>query len=149
MVTRFSLAAVLCLAVLAAPPPALALGTVYRCETDGRTEFSQFPCTAGARGQPLPVPPAIHSTPLSDAERRRLDALGRALEREREALRRSRNRAAAASLRAQRRQEQRCAQARRALERLARLRRGGYSLSEAARLDAREAELEAEVRSRC
>jgi len=149
MATRLSLAAALCFAVLTGPPAAFALATVYRCETEGRTEFSQFPCTPGARAQPLPVLPAIHSTPLSDAERRRLDALGRALERKRKAVRRSRSRAAAASLRAQRRQAQRCTQARRALERLARLRREGYSLSQAARLDAREAELEAEVRSRC
>jgi len=149
MITRPAVAAALCLTALATHPATLAHAAVYRCETGGEVQFSQFPCSGDARRLALPALPFVHSVPLSDAERRRLEALSRELDRQREAARRSRSRAAAVHERVQRERERRCRQARLALERLARVRRGGYSLEQAARLDAREADLDAEVRSQC
>ena len=136
-------------ALLVGTPASGSTAAVYRCEDDDRTLFSQFPCAGGAERHAMPPLPVIRTAPLTDAERRRLEALSRDLIRGREAARQARHRAAAAQQRVQREQDRRCRRARQALEQLARSRREGYSLNEAARLKAREADLDAEVRTHC
>ncbi len=46
----------LALAMAALPVPAMAQGTMYRCEDKGVTVFSDKPCVGGAQAMPLPEP---------------------------------------------------------------------------------------------
>ena len=123
---------------------------VYRCEGErGAVSFSQYPCASGARPQPLTPPRVVEMPGLNEAERQQLDALDRTLDRQRKALQKRRAQQAARRQRAAADARKRCDRAQRQLEQLARLRRQGYSLNAAARLDAREADLDEEVRAHC
>lgn len=128
--------------------------TVYRCRgPDGTTAFSQFPCSdaRGREGSAFPAESVqtIDVTPISEAERQRLDALARE-RRERLTRQQAARRRHAEAVQARRAEDRsRCLAARHAQEALARQRRKGYSLREARALDRRESELDAEQRRYC
>lgn len=137
------------LLILLLLPAAPAKAAIYRCE-DGRghIEYRDRGCPDGLLYQPKSIP-SIEFAPLTQTEIRRLEVLGRRLvsaQKQQEAQRQAKRRNA----RLKQRQCQADKQAaKRALRTLRAKRRNGYSSSEAAALDAREADLKAELKKTC
>ena len=129
--------------------PLPAVGLAYRCSDGPRVVLAQFPCGPDAE----PVTPRATVTlplaPLTAAEHARLKELAAKLASTRANAAERRSRAAARHAREQDERERRCGAARRKLEQLASTRRSGYSLPQAARLDAEREALKAEVRAAC
>jgi hypothetical protein len=145
------LAALLLTWLLAAPSQATdAPTTVYRCGAPGDPPaFSQFPCAAAAAAVRVEPPQTFVTPPLGEAEQRWLKGLAD----ERRAQEAARERQAERAAQALRQQavtaQQRCRAARDGLAALARQRRKGYTLGEAAELERRESELTAARRENC
>lgn len=129
--------------------PLVLAAAIYRCVApDGIVAYSDAPCPGGQTLADV-AHPALLLPGLDAAERRALERLHRRLERDAVTAKKARRAARREGARASADRAQRCEAARRGLDALRKRRREGYSLSEAAALDAEQARLEAERGSRC
>lgn len=126
-----------------------AVAAIYTCtDKTGQQTFTDRGCPGNSIYQP-PANPAVNFTPLTTDEKTQLKSLNRLaeqsrLERQKSNLRRARRLATRQDQR-----EQDCAAAVTALENIANVRRKGYKLAAAAKLEASQASLQEIKRENC
>ena len=133
--------------------PAGAVGAITACtDSAGTFTYTQFGCPPGSRevaGPSHGTLSVVESPPLSATEQRLLGTLERDLARNRQEREKRMRRAARERSAARGRNQSRCAEARQALAELAAVRRRGYRVADAHRLDARRDHWLAEKKEFC
>jgi|TARA_B100000315_G_scaffold83194_2_gene76196 hypothetical protein len=118
--------------------------TLYRCQRNSVPEFSDRPCRgAHSRSIPLPAINLVRIPELNADEQARLDTLANAARLPGNQSSRSKHGTRLAARR------EACAEAEKRLEAIREQRRRGYSLKDAAALDARTSALMRDVRRYC